>query len=53
MEKLKCCPFCGGDAEIKSSLLNHWIKCLKCGIETKTKLCKKEAIAAWNRRAQQ
>jgi len=52
MEELRKCPFCGGEARVKSSLLNHWVICLKCGAETEIKLCKKEAIAAWNRRVE-
>ena len=53
MEELRKCPFCGGEAELHSGLLNNWVLCLQCGVETKAKLNKQEAIAAWNRRVTQ
>ena len=50
MEELLKCPFCGGEAELHSGLLTNWVLCLQCGVETRAKLNKQEAIAAWNRR---
>ena len=52
MEELRRCPFCGGEAELHSGLLTNWVLCLQCGVETRAKLNKQEAIAAWNRRTQ-
>lgn len=65
MEKLKPCPFCGGEAEksyIKRKKLfakfmfpynSHYvyIRCKVCGATSKVKWSKEEATEAWNRRA--
>ena len=53
-EKLKRCPFCGGEAEfyaITNSVDKSFgVECSEC--ECSTKLCtsKNEAIEFWNRR---
>lgn len=55
--ELKSCPFCGGEA-----VLGTWrdeykclnpsvVHCSGCHVETKVYPRKKEAIEAWNRRA--
>ena len=55
--KLKKCPFCGGEA-IESAFSwgnitdEYTIQCTICGVRT-TVLKKEEAIEAWNRRAEQ
>lgn len=53
-EKLKPCPFCGGNAEIKKGCTFggnfYFVKCKKCSSEGERKYGKSEAIAAWNRR---
>lgn len=56
MEKLKPCPFCGGEAFITPIITNYYeprftVFCKECN--AKSKYCKDEesAIAAWNRRA--
>ena len=53
MSELKRCPFCGGEAEILASngLTKGWITCSHCGAEVPIIQTKKEAVAAWNRRA--
>ena len=54
MEELKCCPFCGGAAEIKKEVsYAYYAECRRC--EVRTKICYLEdgAIAAWNRRVTQ
>ena len=53
--KLKPCPFCGGEAKL-INILNYygdiyWVKCEECNAETPSDFEKDEAIAAWNRRA--
>ena len=59
--KLKECPCCGGEAEIKDIKYKTmpaiaWVECKKCGLQTKTfkqsiYYCAKEAAAeAWNER---
>ena len=54
-DKLKPCPFCGGEAilEIFRGLKHpsYCIYCSKCGIETLPSKGKKGIINAWNRRA--
>lgn len=57
-QKIKPCPFCGGEgrlqAVITESRINqddYFVKCRECGASTMKYFSKqKEAIAAWNRR---
>lgn len=50
MEKLKPCPFCGGEAELYENYYHGCnIYCLECGVEFECD-SKEEAIEAWNRR---
>lgn len=54
--KLKPCPFCGGEAEIRKYVngYNIWFcaRCDSCKItQTSTTQTEQQAIAAWNRRA--
>lgn len=53
MEELLRCPFCGGEATIGDGEngRNYWVLCDKCHAETDFYCTKQEAIAAWNRRA--
>lgn len=65
IDKLKPCPFCGGDAEEKYVRrktkyrlftfpdITHfvYIKCKVCGANTSIKETRENAIEAWNRRA--
>lgn len=54
--KLKCCPFCGGQAIIQemyySMLQNeHFVKCTNCGAESgRYYKGTYDAVKAWNRR---
>ncbi len=54
MERLKPCPFCGGEAEIVSLLYVpysiFYVKCKECEISQNPYFEKQDAIAAWNRR---
>ena len=59
MEKIKPCPFCGGEAEVRPSYLASYsnpapfyVRCMKCGA-TGNLYCatEQEAIEQWNRRA--
>ena len=54
-EKLKPCPFCGGEAEIEPegiTACGYWLKCKKCGIEQPAPYERvQDAILVWNRRA--
>lgn len=60
MAELKPCPFCGGEAKIKTienGLLRKttffYIRCTVCGNNTAVQYEKAEAINAWNRRCEQ
>lgn len=50
MDKLKLCPFCGGEAEWLEYDLVFWIGCSNCGCGTNAQHSEKEAITVWNRR---
>lgn len=49
-EKLKPCPFCGGEAEIIKDDMYVWGHCTNCDSDTDLYQIKKEAVAAWNAR---
>lgn len=48
--ELKPCPFCGGEAILIKGYF-CWVRCDYCGAETVAETSTTEAIAAWNRRA--
>jgi Lar family restriction alleviation protein len=53
-DKLKKCPFCGGEAEIiqpDERNLECRIICAKCVVSTNWYCCELQAIQAWNRRS--
>jgi Lar family restriction alleviation protein len=54
MEKLRTCPFCGGEAEVREAkylgLKGFVVTCLKCGIETRLMEDKNQSVWLWNRR---
>lgn len=54
MERLKPCPFCGGEAKIaEKNFVRYslWIAvCQKCGMQTRIKFSDEDAAIAWNRR---
>lgn len=59
VHKLLPCPFCGGTATMMNAQKffdrrgKYFITCLECGVETpRTGRTRKEAFAAWNRRAE-
>ena len=47
-EKLKPCPFCGGEAKINKR--EYSIECTRCSAYMGYFYTKQEAIEAWNRR---
>ena len=52
-KKLKPCPFCGGEAEIRGKKPNRtwvWILCRSCRSESHGAYSEEEAIDQWNRR---
>lgn len=59
MDQLKPCPFCGGEAKIKSSsafglIPCVYVQCQKCGVRTGnwTSKSQNKANAFWNRRTE-
>lgn len=56
-EKLKPCPFCGGEAILKTNhgfnkeVISSFTYCEECGVATRSYALEKTAIEAWNRRA--
>lgn len=48
--KLKKCPFCGGEAHVVG-LSTKWVVCSKCEAESGCFYTEEDAIEAWNRRA--
>ena len=53
MERLKPCPFCGGEAKIMKMGYPHWVYCLECGAKVHGGTSsEKDSIKAWNRRAE-
>ena len=52
-EKLRNCPFCGGEAMANESSWQGWwygwVVCPKCGVKIERQT-KADAIEAWNRR---
>lgn len=56
-EKLKLCPFCGGEAEV-IAVIDEWnetyfVLCTNCGANTINGINEEEAINAWNMRVKE
>lgn len=58
--KLKPCPFCGHEAELKCVKNRNlfrvydgypYVQCTCCGAHTQLKYTEHEAVVAWNRRS--
>ena len=53
MTELKSCPFCGSDKLIIPDLFSHIVvSCDGCGTDGPAKKNEKDAIKAWNTRAE-
>ena len=56
-EKLKPCPFCGGDGKIYTGgtyyKITYQVVCEKCGARGKWYVLEKDAIKAWNKRVKE
>lgn len=53
--KVKSCPFCGGDAEVKKftgMFIRGWVGCPVCGIYKNWNHDPADAIKKWNMRAE-
>jgi Lar family restriction alleviation protein len=49
-DKLKPCPFCGGEASVVNGYCSHWITCKTCFCGTDVFEELEEAINRWNTR---
>ena len=51
-DKIKSCPFCGGEAEIEQGIgrFEHSVVCQDCRCKTRIHAFEEEAIEAWNTR---
>jgi len=53
--KLKLCPFCGNEAELKYTITvyfaNYWVECFRCSISTRRVPSEDNAIEDWNKRS--
>ena len=51
-EKLRNCPFCGGEAELEINGLYWDVNCKRCLANVGAYKCynKKQAVEAWNKR---
>lgn len=47
---LKPCPFCGGEALVKSFSSCYWVRCSKCDVVTATASTEQDAKEIWNKR---
>lgn len=55
MDKLKPCPFCGGEAETElcgKGIYSYWSVWCNCGVLLQDYKTEAEAIEAWNTRAE-
>jgi Lar family restriction alleviation protein len=50
-EKLRPCPFCGGEAKSRKSNGVYYVFCTNCSTKTVDSITPDSAIDAWNRRA--
>ena len=51
MSKLKCCPFCGGEAEVRAfTATTQFVQCVSCEACTTAFETGEEAQASWNKR---
>ena len=49
-ETLNKCPFCGGEPQVNLYIKKFYVRCEKCGAQTKDFNTQEEARAAWNKR---
>lgn len=50
-EKLKPCPFCGGNNLSIDGITVYWVECKDCNASISGHETEEEAIEAWNMRA--
>ena len=51
-DRLKPCPFCGGDADLEKGIgrFEHSVVCQKCRCKTRIHAFEEDAIKKWNTR---
>lgn len=52
IDRLKSCPFCGGEAMVKFGGMMAWVECRNCCAKTRGNIDKEKAIKWWNMRAE-
>ena len=50
-QKIKACPFCGGEGKHLLLFGFHDYHCDRCGCSTKSYITEQDAFNAWNKRA--
>lgn len=53
MDKLKRCPFCGGEAKLCGQGPNRWVECQRCFVQTRVRRKAEEATKDWNSRTEE
>lgn len=50
--ELKACPFCDGDAEVRTRGVVYFVRCTDCGCRTGESRNVSKVVATWNTRTE-